>query len=50
MSVALELLRDPALDVLFSGDSAFEELPNVMRRLCGDGAPQGVLCHRIRYD
>src|SRR5690606_4671721 len=47
LALALELLRDPALDALISGESPFEELPDVMSRLAGDG--RGVLCHRIRY-
>jgi hypothetical protein len=47
MALALELLRAPELDVLISGESAFEELPVVMGRLAG--APVGALCHRIRY-
>lgn len=47
LALALGLLRDPALDVLFSGESAFEELPSIMDALAsGDG---DVLCHRIRY-
>jgi threonine dehydrogenase-like Zn-dependent dehydrogenase len=47
MALALELLRDPTLDHLISGESPFEELPDVMARLARDG--RGVLCHRIRY-
>lgn len=47
MGVALELLTDPRLDVLISGESPFEELPAVLDRLSHDGA--GTLCHRIRY-
>ncbi|GHE20220.1 zinc-dependent alcohol dehydrogenase [Halomonas urumqiensis] len=46
--LALELLRDPVLDVLISGESHFRELPAVMPRLA-DAAGQ-VLCHRLRYD
>ena len=38
LALALELLRDPALDALLSGESAFEEMPAVMRRLAGDEA------------
>lgn len=44
---ALELLLDPALDVLFSGDCDFDDLPEVLARLAAD--PAGVLCQRIRY-
>ena len=47
LGLALEQLRDPALDALISGESEFDELPEVMARLSQDGA--GVLCHRIRY-
>jgi len=44
---ALALLQDSALDVLVSGESAFEELPTTMARLAADGGD--TLCHRIRY-
>ena len=47
LGVALELLCDERLDLLISGESDFEMLPEVMGRLAEDG--QGVLCHRIRY-
>lgn len=47
LAAAIRLLSDPRLDVLISGESAFEELPAVMARLARDGA--GALCHRIRY-
>src|SRR5204862_4751968 len=33
MALALGLLADPVLDVLITGESPFEELPDVMRRL-----------------
>lgn len=46
-ALALDLLKDPRLDQLISGESSFEELPAVMERLARDG--RGVLCHRIRY-
>ena len=46
-ALALELLVDPRLDLLFSGESEFDTLPQVMARLSADG--RGVLCHRIRY-
>jgi threonine dehydrogenase-like Zn-dependent dehydrogenase len=48
MQLALTLLRDPALDVLISGESAFETLPDVMKNLTA--MPDNVLCHRVRYD
>jgi 2-desacetyl-2-hydroxyethyl bacteriochlorophyllide A dehydrogenase len=44
---AIELLADPALDVLITGESAFDELPGVMAHLAI--APPGALCHRITY-
>lgn len=47
MALALRLLRDPALDVLFSGEDDFQDLPGVMERLARDGGD--TLCHRIRY-
>jgi threonine dehydrogenase-like Zn-dependent dehydrogenase len=47
MQKALELLLDPRLDALVSGESDFEELPRVMSELSRDGT--GTLCHRIRY-
>jgi hypothetical protein len=48
LRLALRLLRDPAYDVLVSGESPFIELPEVMAKLSGPGS--GTLCHRIRYD
>jgi threonine dehydrogenase-like Zn-dependent dehydrogenase len=48
MELALRLLQDDALDVLITGESRFESLPEVMAQLstcAGD-----TLCHRIRYD
>ena len=47
MRLALDLLRDPCLDVLITGESEFEDLPEVMARLSSD--PGDALCHRIRY-
>jgi threonine dehydrogenase-like Zn-dependent dehydrogenase len=47
LALALELLRDPSLDALITGESDFDELPELMSRLSADG--RGVLCHRIRY-
>ena len=47
MALALTLLRDPAFDVLISGESAFEDLPAVMRALAA--GERDALCHRIRY-
>ena len=47
MALALNLLQDPALDALITGESHFEELPAVMARLARD--PGDTLCHRIKY-
>jgi threonine dehydrogenase-like Zn-dependent dehydrogenase len=47
MALALELLRDPRLDCLITGESAFEDLPEVLATLSRD--PAGALCHRVRY-
>ena len=48
MALALSLLTDASLDVLVTGESRFDELPDVMARLAQ--APGDVLCHRIRYE
>ena len=48
LALALDLLKDPALDVLITGESDFRELPELMARLAN--APGDTLCHRIRYD
>ena len=48
MALALDLLADPVLEALVTGESSFEELPDVMASLANDAS--GVLCHRIRYD
>ena len=45
--LALRLLADPSLDVLITGESRFDDLPDVMARLAN--SPDGALCHRIRY-
>ncbi|MGW4563025.1 zinc-dependent alcohol dehydrogenase [Streptomyces sp. NPDC004561] len=47
MALALDLLADPALDALITGESAFDELPDVMPKLASGEIP--ALCHRIRY-
>ncbi|MER6224004.1 dehydrogenase [Streptomyces sp. 900105755] len=47
LTLALELLADPALDALITGESAFEELPEVLPRLASGELP--ALCHRVRY-
>jgi threonine dehydrogenase-like Zn-dependent dehydrogenase len=48
LALALELLRDPAFDALVSGESRFDELPDVMQRLAAGRLP--ALCHTITYD
>jgi threonine dehydrogenase-like Zn-dependent dehydrogenase len=47
LALALELLANPAFDVLITGDSAFTELPDVMRKLAG--GELFALCQRINY-
>jgi threonine dehydrogenase-like Zn-dependent dehydrogenase len=48
LALALDLLRDPAFDALVTGESRFEELPDVMSRLADGSLP--ALCHTIAYD
>lgn len=47
MATVMDLLGDPVLDTLISGESPFAELPRVMAELSRN--PRGVLCHRIAY-
>ncbi|MDQ1066294.1 zinc-dependent alcohol dehydrogenase [Streptomyces canus] len=47
LALALKLLADPALDALITGESAFEELPEVMPKLASGEMP--ALCHLVRY-
>lgn len=47
MQLALAALSDPVLDVLITGESEFDALPQVMATLAA--APEDTLCHRIRY-
>jgi threonine dehydrogenase-like Zn-dependent dehydrogenase len=47
LTLALDLLRDPAFDVLLTGESEFAELPGVMARLATGDLP--ALCHTINY-
>jgi threonine dehydrogenase-like Zn-dependent dehydrogenase len=47
LELALTLLADPALDTLVTGESDFEELPQVMAMLAEK--PGNAICHRIRY-
>ncbi|MFF9277190.1 zinc-dependent alcohol dehydrogenase [Streptomyces griseosporeus] len=48
LALALDLLADPVFDALVTGESGFEELPEVLPRLASGELP--ALCHRIRYD
>jgi threonine dehydrogenase-like Zn-dependent dehydrogenase len=47
MALALRLLADPAFDALLTGESAFEDLPEVMGKLASGSIP--ALCHTITY-
>jgi threonine dehydrogenase-like Zn-dependent dehydrogenase len=48
LALALDLLRDPAFDALLTGQSSFNELPDVMGRLVAGSL--SALCHTITYD
>jgi threonine dehydrogenase-like Zn-dependent dehydrogenase len=48
LALALELCKDPVLDVLIDGESAFEDLPETIPSLAAPGS--GALCHRLRYE
>jgi threonine dehydrogenase-like Zn-dependent dehydrogenase len=47
LALALDLLRDPAFDTLLTGESRFDELPEVMAGLAAGSLP--ALCHSITY-
>jgi threonine dehydrogenase-like Zn-dependent dehydrogenase len=48
MATVMDLLNDPALDALISGESQFADLPRVLAELgCHPG--HGALCHCIVY-
>ncbi|MEY4635399.1 MAG: hypothetical protein RJA55_1197 [Acidobacteriota bacterium] len=47
MQLALGMLREPALDAVITGESPFDQLPEVMAGLAR--TPGETLCHRIRY-
>jgi 2-desacetyl-2-hydroxyethyl bacteriochlorophyllide A dehydrogenase len=47
LTLALDLLRDPAFDALLTGESRFTELPEVMARLAAGTLP--ALCHTLTY-
>ena len=48
LALALDLLRDPAFDTLITGESRFEQLPEVLAALAAGTLP--ALCHLITYD
>lgn len=48
LRLALDLLRDPAFDTIITGESPFEDLPEVLPRLVDGTLP--ALCHLITYD
>lgn len=47
LQMAIAMLSEPALDVLITGESSFDDLPTVMPQLAS--APGHTLCHRITY-
>ncbi|WP_199442803.1 zinc-dependent alcohol dehydrogenase [Umezawaea beigongshangensis] len=47
MSLALDLLADPVFDALITGESGFDDLPEVLPRIASGELP--ALCHRIDY-
>jgi threonine dehydrogenase-like Zn-dependent dehydrogenase len=47
LALALDLLRDPAFDAVVTGESRFDELPDVMAALADGSLP--ALCHTITY-
>jgi threonine dehydrogenase-like Zn-dependent dehydrogenase len=47
LALALDLLSDPAFDALITGESRFEQLPDVLAGLAAGTLP--ALCHRIVY-
>ena len=47
LGLALRLLADPAYDALLTGESDFDELPEVVGKLATGSIP--ALCHTIAY-
>ena len=47
LALALDLLRDPAFDVLLTGESPFEELPEVMANLASGSLTEPVSEHHL---
>ena len=58
LALALDLLRDPAFDALLTGESPFDELPDVMPRLasaascrrCATPSPTHARSRRVQRD
>ena len=48
LALALELLRDERFDALITGESRFDQLPEVLAALAAGTLP--ALCHLITYD
>jgi threonine dehydrogenase-like Zn-dependent dehydrogenase len=48
LALALDLLRDPAFDVLLTGESRFADLPETMAGLAAGRLPG--LCHTVTYE
>jgi threonine dehydrogenase-like Zn-dependent dehydrogenase len=48
LALALDLLDDPAFDALLTGESRFEDLPDLMPKLADGSVP--ALCHTITYE
>jgi len=48
LALARDLLRDPAFDVLLTGESPFGELPDLLPKLADGSVP--ALCHTITYE
>jgi len=47
LALALDLLADPALDALITGECSFDDLPDVLPRVVSGELP--ALCHRVRH-
>jgi hypothetical protein len=47
LALALDLLADPVFDALLTGESSFDQLPEVLEGLAAGTLP--ALCHVIRY-
>ena len=48
LALALDLLRDERFDALLTGESRFDQLPEVLAGLAAGTLP--ALCHLITYD